>query len=67
VRFVFYNPDLVTNDFQLLHSNAIGEVSNYQWRLQLRKRDQSWRSIDQTGEETDEWGTHYNDYYNQPR
>jgi len=67
VRFVFYEPDLVTNDFQLLHSNAIGEVNDYQWRLHLRKRDQGYRSIDQTGESTDEWGTHYNEYYKQPR
>ena len=67
VRFIFYEPELVTNDFQLLHSNAIGEVNDYQWRLHLRKRDQGYRSIDQTGESTDEWGTHYNDYYNQPR
>ncbi len=67
VRFIFFNPDLVTNDFQLLHSNAIGEVNDYQWRLRLRKRDQGYRSIDQTGEATDDWGTHYNEYYNEPR
>ncbi len=67
VRFIFFNPDLVTNDFQLLHSNAIGEVNDYQWRLRLRKRDQGYRSIDQTGESTDDWGTHYNEYYNEPR
>lgn len=67
VRFIFSNPDLVTNDFQLIHSNAIGEVNDYQWRLRLRKRDQGYQSIDQTGESTDDWGTHYNEYYNEPR
>ena len=67
VKFVFYDTDLATNDFKLLHSNAIGEVNNYNWRLQLRKRDSGYRSIDQTGEAVDEWGTRYNEYYEQPR
>jgi GWxTD domain-containing protein len=67
VKFVFYDTDLSTNDFTLLHSNAIGEISNYNWRLQLRKRDSGYRSIDQTGQDVDEWGTRYNEYYEQPR
>ena len=67
VKFVFYNTDLATNDFDLLHSNAIGEISNYQWQLVLRKRDKGYRSIDQTGQGVDEWGTRYNEYYEQPR
>lgn len=67
VKFVFYNTDLATNDFSLLHSNAIGEISNYNWRLTLRKRDSGYKSIDQTGQGVDEWGTRYNEYYEQPR
>lgn len=67
VKFVFYDTDLATNDFKLLHSNAIGEMNNYNWRLQLRKRDSGYKSIDQTGREVDEWGTRYNEYYEQPR
>ncbi|MBP7183932.1 MAG: GWxTD domain-containing protein [Saprospiraceae bacterium] len=38
VKFVFYNPSLVTNDFKLLHSNARGEVSNPQWKRILYKK-----------------------------
>lgn len=35
VRFVFYNPSLAPGNFQLLHSNAIGEVNNPQWQQEL--------------------------------
>ncbi|HKR03746.1 MAG TPA: GWxTD domain-containing protein [Bacteroidia bacterium] len=38
-KFVFYNRDLVTNDFALLHSDAQGETYEGQWELMLRKRD----------------------------
>ncbi len=38
VRFVFYNPDLVTDNFVLLHSEAFGEPSNPQWRFEIMKR-----------------------------
>ncbi|MEL6141959.1 MAG: GWxTD domain-containing protein, partial [Bacteroidota bacterium] len=34
-RFIFYNPSLGAEDFQLLHSNVIGEISNPQWELEL--------------------------------
>ncbi len=67
VKFVFYNTDLATNDFELLHSNAIGEINNYRWKLVLRKRDKGYNSIDETGAGFDEWGTHYDEYYEQPR
>ena len=32
IIFVFYNVDLVTRDFKLLHSTARGEVSNPKWK-----------------------------------
>ena len=37
VRFIFYNPSLAPNDFQLLHSTARGEYNNPQWEVQLYK------------------------------
>ncbi len=36
-KFVFYLPGLAVNDYQLIHSNANGEVSNEQWARLLRK------------------------------
>lgn len=35
VRFVFYNPSLAPEDFVLLHSDVIGEISNPQWMREL--------------------------------
>lgn len=35
VRFVFYNPSLAPEDFVLLHSDVIGEISNPQWMRDL--------------------------------
>jgi len=35
VIFVFYDPDLITEDFPLLHSNKIGELQNRNWRAFL--------------------------------
>ncbi len=37
-KFVFYTIDIVTNDFQLVHSDAIGETSNYRWQVEIYKR-----------------------------
>ncbi len=67
VRFVFYNTDLASKDFRLLHSTAIGEVSDYQWRLRLRKRDSGFNSIDDRGNQIDDWGSNINRYYENPR
>jgi GWxTD domain-containing protein len=46
VRFVFYNPDMVTNDYVLLHSDAFGENSDPQWRLQLFSRTTAFQNLD---------------------
>jgi GWxTD domain-containing protein len=37
-KFVFYSEDMVTSDFTLLHSDAIGEVNEPRWRIVLRNR-----------------------------
>ncbi|CAN5449316.1 hypothetical protein BH09BAC1_BH09BAC1_19080 [soil metagenome] len=31
VKFIFYNEDLVTNHYTLLHSTAVNEIKNEQW------------------------------------
>jgi GWxTD domain-containing protein len=67
IKFVFYNTDLTTNEFNLLHSTAIGEPNNYQWRLLLRKRDKGFYSIDEKGNAVDDWGSNYNRYFESPR
>lgn len=66
-KFVFYNTDLSTNEFALLHSDATGEPNDYQWRLRLRSRDTGWESIHDTGQNQSDWGSNYNDWYSEPR
>ena len=38
-KFLFYNPDLVTNDFALLNSDVPGELRNDQWVNQVLLRN----------------------------
>ncbi len=37
-QFIFYNPDLVTNNYQMLHSNALSEIHDSRWEMKLHKR-----------------------------
>jgi GWxTD domain-containing protein len=45
-RFIFYNPDLVNNNYKLLHCDMIGELQNYRWQQALAKRNSPNRNID---------------------
>lgn len=65
-RFVFYSKDMVTNDFVLIHSDAIGELSNYRWQLDIYKRTWDPSSVDDVRPE-DSWGNKATDYYKHPR
>jgi len=66
VKFVFYNRDLVTNDFDLLHSTAIGEIRDYRWMYRLQKRTSIESNLDiQSG--NDHWGNEIEDLFNNPR
>lgn len=39
-KFVFYNPSLSTGAYRLLHSDAIGETRNDNWKVELDSRSQ---------------------------
>lgn len=61
-KFVFYSADMVTADFTLLHSDAIGEVYQPRWQIILRERIyapldlQDTQIINAWGEvDTDSW------------
>jgi GWxTD domain-containing protein len=45
-RFVFYNPDLVNNNYKLLHSDMVGELKNYRWQHLLTKRNSPNHDLD---------------------
>jgi hypothetical protein len=65
-RFVFCNQDLVTNDFILIHSDALGEHNNDQWMFQIMKRDTQTNDIDQT-ESDSHYGSQLKQNFQTPR
>jgi hypothetical protein len=65
-RFVFYSNNELTNNFELLHSDAIGEISNYRWQVILNSRWYDPYNLDIT-RPPDIWGSRAEDYYRDPR
>ena len=65
-KFVFYNVNLGTNDFALLHSDAKGEIYEQQWELILKKRTESLHDFDQTTPSGTGYGTHSGSDYANP-
>ncbi len=65
-RFVFYSHDNITNNFSLLHSDAIGEVSNYRWQIVLNQRWFNPYNLD-IEQPPSIWGSEAEDYYRNPR
>lgn len=70
-RFVFVSKDTVTNDFELIHSDVVGEVNNSRWQMIIYSRfygpDYSNDIIDQTAPLIETYGTRAGDLYNNPR
>lgn len=65
-KFVFYSPDVVTNDYPLLHSDMPGHINNPQWKVQLHKRTN--QPIDMEEQNNGgHYGNRANDYFNNPR
>ena len=64
-KFVFYTHDMVTNDFQLIHSNAVGELSNYRWETIIYRRTWDPNSIDDAIIPST-WGSKATQSYKQP-
>ena len=65
-NFVFYNPDLVTNRFTLIHSEARGEILNTRWRLLLHKRDTQTNNLDDENV-PDHFGGNSDENFSNPR
>jgi len=64
-KFVFYSPDMVTSDFFLLHSDAIGEIHNSRWQVDLRSR--MYQTVDITDTQViNSWGDMQEDYWTLP-
>ncbi|MGZ4035559.1 MAG: GWxTD domain-containing protein [Bacteroidia bacterium] len=65
-KFIFYNPDLVTNKYVLIHSDARGEIYNERWNLLINSRNTQSSNIDDTST-PDGFGSHSLDNFNNPR
>ncbi|MBO4488438.1 MAG: GWxTD domain-containing protein [Bacteroidales bacterium] len=62
VKFVFYDPALVGNDYELLHSNKYGEPHDPNWKMRLVRKIQTQWDLDNP-EPDDYFGGHINDYW----
>jgi GWxTD domain-containing protein len=66
-KFVFYNMDLVSNDFILLHSDAQGEPYDNQWELKLHKRDTQSNDYDDESKNPDYFGNKAKENFINPK
>lgn len=64
-KFVFADFDLVTNNLQLIHSDARGEIRDDNWQRRLTKRDQPSHNLDQESSDP-QYGGHSDDWFNNP-
>ncbi len=65
-KFVFFSREISTNDFELIHSDAVGELANYQWQFVIHERGNAPHGLDQDQME-DHWGSKIDDYFDNPR
>ena len=70
-KFVFMSKDVVTNDFQLIHSDAIGELNNSRWTNEIYSRTystyQEFYNADESVNPDFYYGDDAKDYYDNPR
>lgn len=70
-RFVFFNRSFATNDWELLHSDAFGEIQNHNWQIALQQRNflemQGGTDNPQSNSRDWGWGSKAEDYWNNPR
>jgi GWxTD domain-containing protein len=65
-RFIFYNPELATNEFPLLHSDMFGEIYNPRWQIMLNKRTNQIMDLDETRPQQ-HFGGNVEEYWQNPR
>jgi len=65
IRLIFYNPDLISNDYPMLHSNLRGEINNDRWENMLHYRTTMSRGRDRAS--GDDEGGDSRDNFNNPR
>lgn len=66
-RFVFFNEDLSTNDYKLMHSDARGEIYDANWQMRLQKRTIQSNNTDLTKPGVGNFGNNVEDNFNNPK
>jgi GWxTD domain-containing protein len=46
-QFIFYNRDMITDDFSLIHSDATGETNNPRWQYKVFERTKINNNLDE--------------------
>ena len=66
-RFIFYKPDLGSDEYVTLHSNLQGEYFNRNWKTDLHRRNTPGRSVDNLQNPNDgQWGSNSNIFFTNP-
>lgn len=65
-KFIFYNPDISGNNYDLLHSDAVGEKYDPRWQIKLNKRNNRSTNLDDTNS-PDTYGNRASDFFENPR
>ena len=65
-KFIFYNSDLVTNNYQLLHSDALSETNDSRWEMKLHKRTVQSHDFEKK-DAPSHYGGHSSDEFNNPK
>lgn len=65
-KYIFYTTDRSTNDYRLLHSNVIGEINNYRWKIELQRQSTPFGNVDDENVD-DQWGSWSENLFNMPR
>lgn len=67
VKFIFYDPTLIGQDYELLHCEYIpGEIRNPQWQLLLEQRNTPMNNVDRR-EGRDHFGGRVDQLFENPR
>jgi GWxTD domain-containing protein len=66
-RFVFYSPEMISQEYVLLHSDVPGEVRDPRWNYRIHSRTTPNTDIDQRGMRQQHWGGNIEEFWDLPR
>ncbi|MDX2001856.1 MAG: GWxTD domain-containing protein [Chitinophagales bacterium] len=66
VKFVFYNRDLATNEYELIHSTALNEMRNEQWQKLVQGGNRTLSPTDEGTDMPGQFGRNPTENYGNP-